>query len=193
MAQPVLLVEVEMAPALARLIGDLSRRFRADYRVRGAGGVPGALTTLAGLADRCVDVAVVIADQRCRVWTVRPRATGSGTAIDGAVGVSRPRANRSVGCLAVSQGVVRIGRSPGGFRVLPVYAGLRPVVCDVAPAQVGQPVVQLRGAVVSGGVPVPFLGGAAPVPLHLPVRPLFEPLHALPAFGVGVHAYRSFA
>ena len=122
-------------------------------------------------------------------------ATGWGTAIDGAVGLSRPRANRSVGCLAVSQGVVRIGRSPGGFRVLPVYAGLRPVVCDVTPAQVGQPVVQLRGAVVSGGVPAPFLGSAAPVLLHLPVRPLFESLHSSLAFGVrvGVHAYRSFA
>jgi hypothetical protein len=73
-----------------------------------------------------------------------------------------------------------------------MYAGLRPVVCDVTPAQVCQPVVQLRGAFVSRGVPVPFLGGAAPVSLHLPVRPLFEPLHASPAFSVGVHAYRSF-
>jgi hypothetical protein len=55
--------------------------------------------------------------------------------------------------------------------------------------------VQLRGAVVSGGAPVPFLGSAAPVFLHLPVRPLFESLHSSLVFrvGVGVHAYRSFA
>jgi hypothetical protein len=63
------------------------------------------------------------------------------------------RANGSLRGIRVSRVAVTIGRSPGGFRVLPMYAGLRPVVCDVTPAQIGQPVVQLRGAFVSRGVP----------------------------------------
>jgi thioredoxin reductase (NADPH) len=63
MARPVLLVVMEPVPALEHLTTDLSRRFAADYRVRGADSAEAALTILTDLADRSEDVAIVIADQ----------------------------------------------------------------------------------------------------------------------------------
>jgi thioredoxin reductase (NADPH) len=63
MVQPVLFVVVEQGPMLERLTADLRRRFDPDYRVRGAHSVTAALQSLAELADRCEDVAVLIADQ----------------------------------------------------------------------------------------------------------------------------------
>jgi len=63
MAQPVLFAVMELTPALERFTADLRRRFGADYQVRGADSVTVALKTLADLADRCEDVAVIVADQ----------------------------------------------------------------------------------------------------------------------------------
>src|SRR5205814_9377507 len=68
----------------------------------------------------------------------------------------------------------RSGGEPVSVRVVAVYAGLPPVLFDVAPAEFGQPVMQPRGTFVSVGGPAARLGGPVAVTPRLLVRTLFE-------------------
>jgi thioredoxin reductase (NADPH) len=63
MSQPVILVVSEVGKVLEALTRDLRRRFGIDYSILGADSPTAALTTVAGLAARSQDVALVIADQ----------------------------------------------------------------------------------------------------------------------------------
>ena len=63
MSEPVILLVSEAGKVLEALTADLRRRFGADYRILGADSPTAALTTVAGLAARSQEVALVIADQ----------------------------------------------------------------------------------------------------------------------------------
>jgi thioredoxin reductase (NADPH) len=61
--EPIVLVVTDRESVLAALVGDLRRRFGADYRVIGVGSGESALAAVADAVGRSEEVAVVIADQ----------------------------------------------------------------------------------------------------------------------------------
>ena len=63
MGEPIVLVVTEREPVLAALVGDLRRRFGADYRVVGVGGGEAALAAVADALGRSEELALLIVDQ----------------------------------------------------------------------------------------------------------------------------------
>jgi thioredoxin reductase (NADPH) len=61
--EPIVLVVTERESVLAGLVGDLRRRFGADYRVVGVGGGEAALAAVADAVGRSEEVALMIVDQ----------------------------------------------------------------------------------------------------------------------------------
>ena len=63
MGEPIVLVVTDKESVGAALVGDLGRRFGADYRVIEVGSGEAALAAVADASDRSQEVALVIADQ----------------------------------------------------------------------------------------------------------------------------------
>ena len=63
MAEPIVLVVTDRDSVGAALVGDLQRRFGADYRVIEVGSCEAALAAVADASGRSEEVALVIADQ----------------------------------------------------------------------------------------------------------------------------------
>ena len=63
MGDPIVLVVTDKESVRAALVGDLRRRFGADYRVVGVGSGEAALAAVADAVDRSEETALVIADQ----------------------------------------------------------------------------------------------------------------------------------
>jgi thioredoxin reductase (NADPH) len=64
MSHPILLLVDDRSKVLEALAGDLGRRFGGDHRILAEGSPGAALATLAGLARRGEEVALVVAGQR---------------------------------------------------------------------------------------------------------------------------------
>jgi CheY-like chemotaxis protein len=63
LGEPIVLVVTDRDSVRAVLVGDLGRRFGADYRVIEVGSGEAALAAVADASDRSQEVALVIADQ----------------------------------------------------------------------------------------------------------------------------------
>ena len=65
-AQPVFFVVDEDPSAVKALVGDLERRFQADFRVMGETSVPAALERLGALCESGEQVALIICAESMR-------------------------------------------------------------------------------------------------------------------------------